>query len=52
MDRVFVPINIHNTHWTMMDTDVKACTITYCDSMGADGSKCVSPFAWCCHCWD
>lgn len=39
MDKVFCPVNVHNTHWTMAVIDVTAKTITYYDSMGGSGKR-------------
>ena len=35
MDKVFFPINIHNTHWTMAVAHVRDKRICYYDSMGS-----------------
>ncbi len=41
MELLLVPVNIHNTHWTLVGCDLKAKVITYYDSMSGNGSQCV-----------
>ena len=39
MDKIFVPINISNTHWTLLIFYVQKKEIHYLDSMGGAGLK-------------
>lgn len=37
-DKVFIPVNIRNTHWTLIVVRMLAKTVSYYDSMNGDGS--------------
>lgn len=39
LKRMIVPINIQNTHWSMLVVDFKNKIIRYYDSLGSDGSR-------------
>ena len=39
MDKIFFPININNTHWTLCVVFMQAKQIHYYDSMGSTGRK-------------
>jgi sentrin-specific protease 1 len=39
LDKVFIPVNISNVHWTCAVIFVQEKTIQYFDSMGGDGMK-------------
>ena len=36
---MLVPVNVHNTHWTLVGCDMRNKTITYYDSMSGDGME-------------
>lgn len=47
LDKVFCPINIHNTHWTMAVIFVQERRVQYFDSMGGAGRRYVDGlFRW------
>ena len=37
--RVFFPVNLSNTHWTLLVADMQRRELTYVDSMGGRGAK-------------
>jgi len=38
---VFFPINVGNTHWTLVVADMRKRTLTYYDSLGGAGTACL-----------
>ena len=42
-ERVFIPININNTHWTLIVIDITMKTIIYYDAMRGNGNSWITP---------
>eukprot|EP00924_Labyrinthula_sp_SR-Ha-C_P003326 augustus_masked-scaffold_15-processed-gene-6.49-mRNA-1 protein AED:0.24 eAED:0.25 QI:0/-1/0/1/-1/1/1/0/463 len=42
---VFIPVNVHNTHWTLVVVDIENKNISYYDSMGSQGEFAVDLIA-------
>jgi len=41
LSKIFVPVNLQNTHWCMLVVDVQRKVIQYYDSMGGSGRSCL-----------
>ena len=39
LDKIFIPININNVHWTLVVVYMQLKRIVYRDSLGSDGKK-------------